>query len=259
MSDMIRENFEPGKWLLVSGIILSVVLMLQLYAINETVDISSLDTLLGENLFGLILIASYLLTTAAMITVVIEYFNVKKKVDGLLALTDLLDRIEDLQYQSAGQGNVETRKKTPTTQSYRPEEAEDEVEPELFEDEPEALDPLSETFSDLEIGEEQDERQKPAIATIDPLNYRTIEVKIDDEAAEEPEDTETEEQTDLEEEAAVNVLEELANQDLDEEEPEMEDEVEEMLQQSEVISTLSELEKVVEELKLKKPKAAPSI
>jgi len=63
---------------------------------------------------------------------------------------------------------------------------------------------------------------------------------------------ESEESSEPEPLPEVNVIKGLAKQDVEE----AEDEVEGMLQQSEVISTLTELERVVEELRTKKPKVA---
>ncbi|MCK4702122.1 hypothetical protein KAT55_02070, partial [Candidatus Bathyarchaeota archaeon] len=149
MSDLIRSNFEPGRWLLVSGVILSVVLMLQLYAINETVDVSSIDSMLGENFMGMLLIASYLLTTVAMITVVVEYFSVKKKVDGLLALTQVLNIIEDLQYPDKPKEIDAEDVQMARPRSSSLDEEENLFEPETFK-EVKTMDPLEQAFDALD-------------------------------------------------------------------------------------------------------------
>ncbi len=241
MSESIRRNFEPGRWLLVSGVMLSVVLMLQLYAINETVDISSIDSILGDNYVGMLLIASYVLTTVAMVTVVVEYFSVKKKVDGLLALTQVLNVIEDLQYPGRP-GEVETD----DVQMVRPQAYGLDEEEELYESESlqeiRAMDPMERAYGLLD--EEEGAAEEPGEASpSEDEGYQTIEVKaMEDEA----DDLEPEEEEPLPE---AGLAEEQAKQMGIEE-----DEVEGMLEQSEVISTLSELERVVEELKTNKPK-----
>lgn len=248
MSESIRRNFEPGRWLLVSGVVLSVVLMLQLYAINETVDVSSIDSILGDNYVGMFLIASYILTTVAMVAVVVEYFSVKKKVDGLLALTEVLNVIEDLQYP-AKTGEVELE----DVQMVRPPSHVLDEEEELYETEPfqrvGAMNPTEQAYGLLE--EEEGGAEEPGeAASSDEEVYKTIEVK-----------TREDETDDLEEPEVASEPEPLPEAGFVEEQAgveEDEDEVEGMLKQSEVISTLSELERVVEELKTKKPKIAAS-
>ena len=241
MSELIRRNFEPGRWLLVSGVMLSVVLVLQLYAINETVDISSIDSILGDNYVGMLLIASYVLTTVAMVTVVVEYFSVKKKVDGLLALTQVLNVIEDLQYPG-GPGGVEND----DVQMVRPSAYGLDEEEDLYESESlqeiRAMNPLERAYG-LMDDEEEAAGEPGEVVNLEDEGYETIEVKaMEDEADDlEPDETEPSPETGLAEENARQMGVE-------------EDEVEGMLGQSEVISTLSELERVVEELKIAKPK-----
>ena len=245
MSESIRRNFEPGRWLLVSGVMLSVVLMLQLYAINETVDISSIDSILGENYMGLLLIASYLLTTVAMVTVVVEYFSVRKKVDGLLALTEVLNIIEDLQYPVRP---IEVD--GDDVQLARPKALG--LDDDFFEPEPlrkvSAMSPLEQAYAALEDEERVSEEAPRAVPLVDEGN-EAVEVKImvngvdgsnESEEASEPEPLQD-----------VDTVDRLARHEDD-----VEDEVEGMLQQSDVISTLTELERVIEELKTKKPRIA---
>lgn len=243
MSESIRRNFEPGRWLLVSGVILSVVLMLQLYAINETVDISSIDSILGDDYVGMLLVASYILTTVAMVTVVVEYFSVRKKVDGLLALTQVLNVIEDLQYPGRP-GEVETD----DVQMVKPQAYGLDEEEELYETESlqeiRAMDPMERAYSLLD--EEEGAAEEPGeAAPSEDEDYKTIEVKA---MEDEVDDLEPDEEK-PEPSPEAGLAEEKARQMGVEE-----DEVEGMLEQSEVISTLSELERVVEELKTTKPK-----
>ena len=246
MSESIRRNLEPGRWLLVSGVMLSVVLMLQLYAINETVDISSIDSIIGDNYVGMLLIASYLLTTIAMVTVVIEYFSVKKKVDGLLALTEVLNIIEDLQFPAKpGEADPDDVQMI-RPRSYGLEEEEDLYESDSLQ-EVRAMD-LDRAYGLLEEGDENSEEPSEVVPG-DDEGYQSIEVRLmeDERESLESEEVAPEPLPD------VDVAEERATREgVDEEE----DEVEGMLKQSEVISTLSELERVVDELKTKKPKIA---
>jgi len=230
----------------VSGVILSVVLMLQLYAINETVDVSSIDSMLGENLMGLLLIASYLLTAVAMITVVLEYFSVKKKVDGLLALTQVLNLIEDLQYPAKPREIDAEEVPMVSPQSFSLDEEEDLFEPEILK-KVKPMDPMEQAFAALD-DEEVVSDKLPEAAPSGDDGYKAIEVKMMEEETDHLD--ESEESSEPEPLPEVNVIEGLAKQDVEEAEDEG------MLQQSEVISTLTELERVVEELRTKKPKVA---
>jgi hypothetical protein len=250
-SDLIRSNFEPGRWLLASGVILSVVLMLQLYAINETVDVSSVDSMLGENYVGLLLIASYLLTTVAMITVVLEYFSVKKKVDGLLALTEVLNVIEGLQYPTKPMKVDAEDVQMPRTRSLDLDEGEGLFEPVSLK-EVRSMDSLEQAYAALDDGEGISEKTPEAVPSGDD-GHRAVEVKMMEEDTEEAMDypDEPEETPEPKRLPKADVVEGLAKKgDVEE------DEVEGMLQQSEVISTLTELERVVEELKTRKPSIA---
>lgn len=246
MSDLIRRNFEPGRWLLVSGIMLSVVLMLQLYAINETVDVSSIESMLGENYMGVLLIISYLLTTVAMITVLLEYFSVKKKVDGLLALTEVLNLIEDLQYPAKPRKKDAKEVSMARPQSFNLDGEQNLFEPEISKT-VKTLDTLEQAFAALDDEEGVSDNLPEAIPSGDD-GLKTIEVKIMEDEMDHLD--ESEEASESEPITEVNGIERLAKQGVEE------DEVEGMLQQSEVISTLTELERVVKELRIKKPKIA---
>jgi len=246
VSDLIRRNFEPGRWLLVSGIMLSVVLMFQLYAINETVDVSSIDSMLGENYMGLLLIISYLLTTVAMITVLLEYFSVKKKVDGLLALTEVLNLIEDLQYPAKPRKIDAMEVSMARPQSFNLDGEQNLFEPEISKT-VKTLDTLEQAFAALDDEEGVSDNLPEAIPSGDD-GLKTIEVKIMEDEMDHLD--ESEEASEPEPITEVNSMERLAKQGVEE------DEVEGMLQQSEVISTLTELERVVKELRTKKPKIA---
>ena len=242
MGDAIRSNFEPGRWLLAAGMILSVALMLQLYAINETVDIGSPDTLFGGDTVGLLLVVSYLLTTVAMLAVVSEFFRVRKRIDGLLALTELLDKIEELQApQPPPYMPVPTSSQsavTPVVQALKVEEEPEKELDELLESEPEGEPVLVEKEAALMTVEETSRT-----AAGDQLGYRKIGVKLDD-GAPQPRAAPADGEMDL------DAMDEMAQQRFFDDE--VDEAVDVMLKQSEVIATLNELERVVEELKSKK-------
>jgi len=247
MGDTIRSNFEPGRWLLAAGLILSVVLMLQLYAINETVDIGSLNTLFGQNTVGLLLVVSYLLTTVAMLAVVSEFFKVRKRIDGLLALTQLLDKIEELQAPQASPVaplNVFTPPEAPpVVQAVKVEEEkpEEEFDDLLRESEPVVV--------EKEAAPTTVEEAAKTVTEKDQDGYRKIEVKIDD-GSPQPRAAIAEEEIDL------DAMDEMAQQRFFDDE--VDEVVDDMLKQSEVIATLNELERIVEELKLKKGVYSPN-
>jgi hypothetical protein len=246
MGESIRRVYEPGRWLLVAGIILSVVLMLQLYAINETVDIGSIDTLLGRNMTGLMLVASYILTTMAMLVVVSEYFQTKKRMDGLFALTDLLDRVQELQAVGSPRAPAQTTVAEPTP-SKAPQKV---VEP-LVDAPEEFTTPEQTPPAAMEAEAQTGPATDSAVAELkkDGVSYKTIEVKVETDEA--PLSGEPKE-----EELDFDEIDELSQQrflNADDEE----EKVDELLKHSEVISTLNELERVVEELKSKRGVFSP--
>jgi len=248
---VIRSNFEPGRWLLAAGMILSVALMLQLYVINETVDIESLDTLFGQNTVGLLLIVSYLLTTVAMLTVVSEFFKVRKRIDGLLALTELLDKIEDLQAPKAPQAApilaTTPQDAPPIIQTIKidEEKPEEELDDMLLEGVLESEPKLVEEAA----APEALETEEKTLAGKDQIGYRKIEVKLDDGPS--PQRAALAEQA-----IDLDAMDAMAQQRfLDDD---VDEDVNMMLKQSEVISTLNELERVVEELKTKKGVYGPN-
>jgi hypothetical protein len=246
MGESIRRVYEPGRWLLVAGIILSIVLMLQLYTINETVDIGSIDTLLGRNMTGLMLVASYLLTTMAMLVVVSEYFQTKKRMDGLFALTELLDNVQELQAAGSPRATAQITAAEPMSSKA----SQKVVEPLV--DAPEELIAPEQTLpAAMEAEAQTGPATENAVTELkkDGVSYKTIEVKV--EADKEPLSGEPNE-----EELNFDEIDEMSQQrflnaDDDEEK------VNELLKHSEVISTLNELERVVEELKSKKGVFSP--
>jgi len=241
MGESIRRVYEPGRWLLVAGVILSVVLMLQLYAINETVDIGSIDTLLGRNMTGLMLVASYLLTTMAMLVVVSEYFQTKKRMESLFALTELLNRVQEL--QTAGPPRAAAQI---TAAEAMPSKAPQKVVEPLVDALEELTTPEQTSPTAIEVEAQTGPATNSAVTELkkDGVSYKTIEVKV--EADEAPLSGEPKE-----EELDFDEIDEMSQQrflDTDDEE----EKVNELLKHSEVISTLNELERVVEELKSKR-------
>lgn len=246
MGESIRRVYEPGRWLLVAGVILSVVLMLQLYTINETVDIGSIDTLLGRNMTGLMLVASYLLTTMAMLVVVSEYFQTKKRMEGLFALTDLLDRVQQLQAASVSPRAAAKTTATEPMSSKAPQRV---IDPLV--DAPIELTTPEQLPASTEVEAQTGSATDSAVTELkkDGATYKTIEVKVDADKAP-PSGEPKEEELDFDE------IDELSQQRFlgadDEEEK-----VNELLKHSEVIATLNELERVVEELKAKRGLFSP--
>ena len=246
MGESIRRVYEPGRWLLVAGVILSVVLMLQLYAINETVDIGSIDTLLGRNMTGLMMVASYLLTTMAMLVVVSEYFQTRKRMEGLYALTDLLDRVQQLQ---AASGFLRTAAQTTVAEAMPSKAPQRAVEP--SENMPIELATPEQLPASTEVEVQTGPATDNAVTILkkDGVSYKTIEVKVD--AVKAPTSEEPKE-----EELDFDEIDELSQQRfLNVEEDE--EKVNELLKHSEVIATLNELERVVEELKAKRGLFSP--
>ena len=227
-----------------AGIILSVVLMLQLYTINETVDVTSLETLLGRNMVGLMLVASYLLTTAAMLIIVSEFFQTKKRIDGLMAMTDLINRIEALQSSSTVPPRELGRVTAPEQPAIRTiqvdAQASEEAPPENLASEQRPPDiSVAEPIQQLNVAATTVEGKdnKPS--------YKTLEVKLSEDEAQPAVEPQEEDELDFDEMDSVSQQRFLGEDDEQER-------VNEMLKHSEVISTLSELERIVAELKSKK-------
>lgn len=251
MSKAIRGVYEPGRWLLVAGVTLSIVLMLQLYTINETVDVTSVDALLGRNMAGLMLVASYLLTTVAMLIVVSEFFQTRKRIEGLMALTDLIDRVEELQAGLAPPRGA-SRVAAPEPPPMPAAQVVTQVVASAKDQPPEAAVPQREAPSAPapEPIKQLNVAAPPAETKGDSQSYKTIEVKLDGDAQPDAEPQQEEEELDFEKMDSASQTRFLG---LDDEQ----EKVNEMLKHSEVIATLNELERVVAELKAKKGTYGP--
>ena len=247
MSKALRGVYEPGRWLLVAGVVLSFALMLQLYTINETVDVTSVDALLGRNMAGLMMVASYLLTTVAMLIVVSEFFQTRKRIEGLMALTDLIDRVEELQAGLAAPSRGAIRVSAPEPQPVPTVRVVAQAEEQPLE----AVAPQQKATSapDPEAIQQLNVAAPAAETKSDSPSYRTIEVKLDGDAQPGAE-PQPEEELDFEEMDSVSQTRFLGGDDEQEK-------VNELLKHSEVIATLNELERVVAELKSKKGTYGP--
>lgn len=213
MSDVLKRNFETGRLLLLAAILLSVTLISQLYVISESMDLSN-----GLQFTGIEipLTVSYLFTAISMLIVINEFFQVKTKMKGLLALTNVLNNMD----QSDG---VKQNKRV-KNESPRIEIELDELDEEIDEDlEFENL--LKEELDESPEKEEGSEK------------YKKTKIKIEEDKQLEPLIEETELQ---------GIFDEI----------EEESETDRLLAESEVIKTLSELEEIVEQLKSKQAPAS---
>lgn len=218
MTEMLRKNFEPGKLLLVATLLMSLTLISQLYVISESVDLSN-----GLQLNGLeiSLTLSYLLTALSMVIVINEFFQVKTKIKGLLALTNLV-----------AQRNPQKATVQPIIELPALDEAPLEAMIEETElDEALELDLDDESEFDKLLNEDFEAEEKVTDDTL--AKYKTKKVKIE-------ESGEMEEL--IEEGELKNIFDQI----------EEETEMDRMLAESEVIQTLSELEGIVKELKGRK-------
>jgi len=215
MSEILKRNFEMGRLLLVVTLLLSMTLISQLYVISESIDLSN-----GFKLDGieLSLTASYVLTAMSMLIVINEFFQVKTKMKGLLALNQLI--------------NQEQNSVTPVIEPIAPIHGLDKLtlEPKL--------DPVSEEPINNELEFDrliEDEFNEDKLKNDESkAKYKTTKIRLEEES-----------------ETLEPLIEEGVLQspfDTVEEESEMN----RLLSQSEVIATLAELEELVEELKHKK-------
>ena len=214
MSEILKRNFEMGRLLLVVTLLLSMTLISQLYVISESIDLSNGFQLDGVELS---LTASYVLTAMSMLIVINEFFQVKTKMKGLLALNQLV--------------NQDQKSVTPVIEPNAPISGLDQLslEPKLDDVTGE---PISEELEfDKLIEDEFDENKQQQDES--KAKYRTTKVRLEEESeALEPM---------IEEGALRNMFDEVEESEMDR-----------LLSQSEVIATLAELEELVEELKHKK-------
>lgn len=235
----MKRNFDTGKKLLVAAILLSVNLVIQLFAVAETVDITDGVHFLGSSLTNTV---SYLLTAVSMIIVLQEFFQIKTKMRGLMALNTLLERTPRPTTVTSGIVELEILK-SPLMIGDQ-----DSLETVITENDPQTglvIDDESEFDSLLdELDEEEDFDDALGNPSLPPLGddimnrYRTTKLKIDDETGEvEP----------LMDDGGLQDLIEQADLATEEEQH-----LAKIVAESEIIQTLNELESIVQELKAKK-------
>jgi len=211
--------------------------VLQLFAVADTLDLSNGIELSG---LGLTLTISYILSAVCMIIVLQEFFQVKTKIKGLIELNTVLNQPEE---------TVQGNEMDAITSLDNPEDpavinVEDEVFDDLELDENEDFERLldEELDDDLENDPENNPVQEPDAdsLTLDLAlgKYKTKKLKFNEETGEmEP----------VMDDGALQGLLDQAATESDES-----DQLAKLMEGSEVIQTLHELEDIIEELKSKK-------
>ena len=92
MDEINYEALKVGRKLLVISAILGVVLVLQLYAIYEIVDLNSFADFISNNFVSVLLIVSYLMLTVSMLSIVTEFFKIRKQFDGILSIRSFVEK-----------------------------------------------------------------------------------------------------------------------------------------------------------------------
>lgn len=235
MAEIVKKNFESGKPLLAAVVLLSINLVIQLVSVADNIDLSN-----GLHLSGMAvsMTVSYLLTAISMIIVLQEFFQVKTKMRGLVALSQLLGKTPQ----------PETREMLSLSEVETEEPVEEDLfgsldidEDSEFDDLLDELDADNESTNEVESDEEQPETSETSEDEDIMARYKTTKIKIDDDTGEiEP----------LIDEGGLQDLIEQA--DLATEEAEQ---LAKIVAESEIIQTLNELETIVQEMKTKKAAA----
>ncbi len=89
MSKDIIEKFSQRKYLLLAVGLLIFVLVVQLYAITLTVNAENFISFFKDNAIGATLAISYFMVSVSMLFVLMEFFNIKRRIRGLIALRNL--------------------------------------------------------------------------------------------------------------------------------------------------------------------------
>lgn len=89
MSKDIIEKFSQSKYLLLAVGLLIFVLVVQLYAITLTVNAENFISFFKDNAIGATLAVSYFMVSVSLLFVLIEFFNIKRRIRGLIALRNL--------------------------------------------------------------------------------------------------------------------------------------------------------------------------
>jgi hypothetical protein len=234
VAEIVKRNFDTGKLLLVAVLLLSINLVVQIFAVAETVEF---DNGVQLSWLGASTAASYVLTSVSMIIVLQEFFQVKTKLRGLMALNALLEKPNTQPVQEAPlEEEVEEIPISESEEAVKEEQSEDSLEDLLVEvDEDEEFDSLLEELED----EMDDSALMPSIPIDEDLvqRYKTTKVKIDEETGEiEP----------IIDDGGLQELIEQADLASDEEQ-----QLAKIVAESEIIQTLNELESIVKELKAK--------
>ncbi len=233
MAEIVKRNFDAGKQLLVAVLLLSINLVIQLFAVADTVDMSNGVQFTG---MGVNMAISYLLTAVCMIIVLQEFFQIKTKMRGLLALNALLDRYPtrpDNETVEEASSPDQERTETPVVDKEDPLE-------DLVLDDDEEFDSLLDELDDETEFDDVDSEVVPSVPLEDDImsKYRTSKLKIDDETGEMEPLIDEGGLQDLIEQADLATEEEL--------------QLAKIVAESEIIQTLNELEDIVQELKAKK-------
>lgn len=230
MAEIVKRNFDAGKQLLVAVLLLSINLVIQLFAVADTVDISNGVQFTG---MGVNMAISYLLTAVCMIIVLQEFFQIKTKMRGLLALNALLDRTPSPIVKNSETSTLEEANETQTIETVDPLS-------ELVIDDDEDFDSLLDELEDENEFVDTDEEGVPSVPIDEDImsRYRTTKLKIDDETGEMEPIIDDGGLQDLIEQADLATDEEL--------------QLAKIVAESEIIQTLNELEGIVQELKAKK-------
>ena len=233
MAEIVKRNFDAGKQLLVAVLLLSINLVIQLFAVADTVDMSNGVQFTG---MGVNMAISYLLTATCMIIVLQEFFQIKTKMRGLLALNALLDRTP----KPVVTKTVKEESLVDQETSETPVVDEEDPLEELVIDDDEEFDSLLDELDDEDEFVDTELEGVPSVPIDDDImsKYRTAKLKIDDETGEVEPLIDEGGLQDLIEQADLATEEEL--------------QLAKIVEESEIIQTLNELEDIVEELKAKK-------
>jgi hypothetical protein len=237
MEDIVKRNIDTGKLLIVGVVLLSLSLMVQLFAVGETI---TFDEGFNFSWLGASIATSYVLSSVSMIIVLQEFFQVKRKLRGMLALNVLLEK--------PGVEPVLPELIEPKVEKVQLIELEEESEEPLKEPIEETIeDPLEELLVDPDaefdslLEDLDDEMDEPDVLPSIPIDedivqrYKTTKVKIDEETGEmEP----------IIDDGGLQEL--IAQADLASDE---EQQLAKIVAESEIIQTLNELETIVKELK----------
>ena len=244
MDEINYEALKVGRKLLVISAILGVVLVLQLYAIYEIVDLNSFADFISNNFVSVLLIVSYLMLTVSMLSIVTEFFKIRKQFDGILSIRSFVEKSTSvpfkMQYDESPFGKEPGEL---VMVEEAPLDLNDSIEPvpvSIELDSPNGLPEqnLVETLS-LETGEE-DINTGSYLNTLSDSNYKKLEIKlVDDDGVE------------IDQELDPEILALLEESNLIEPEETIEEPTVEV-PNSEILQTLNELDTVVKELQKRK-------